>query len=368
LRICSILTSLTSGGAEMLVANLNGQFVSAGHESIVVSLCDAAALGNSPEMEASIRHQIESEGGSFVSLGLGRRRNPLAGGVAMRKELRRIAPDIIHSHTARAMPMLAVRSGNAPVILTHHNSRLGFPTAMFRLFDRQVQAYVAISGEVRQLFEQHAQQPVVYIPNAAGTRFTTDAPRAAPRNPAFVLSVGAVSQQKNYQMVVEAAEAIRERGLMERLPVFRIAGNGPDIERLQLEVERRNLTRNVQFLGERSDVPDLMRDSDIYLNTSRYEGMPIALLEAMAMALPIVATDVAGNRELVQHGRTGLLAKAGDPVDLATSIASLLTTPKRYSEFSANALKGAEEFSIVGTARRHIAMYEEARRGEHSQV
>jgi glycosyltransferase involved in cell wall biosynthesis len=356
-RICAIVNSLTSGGAEMLVANLSTQFSSAGHKSTVVTLCDASQLGNSAAMEAKLTQQIEGLGGCVISLGLGKRRNPFKGLLAVRKAMRRIQPDIIHAHTARALPMLMGRQGQAPIILTHHNSRLSFPPAMFKLFDRQVSAYVAISHEARQIQEVLARKPIEYIPNAAGAHFVAGQPRSEFGNPARIISVGAISEQKNYDLLIDVARAVRERQTSVASPVFTIAGGGPDLERLRARTQELGLTENVQFLGECSDVHQLLRSSDIFLNTSRYEGMPISVLEAMAMALPIVATEVAGNTELVRHGDNGLLAPLDQPAELAAAIMDVLGSPERFSEFSARSLAEGQRYLIGNTAKMHLNLY-----------
>ncbi|WP_068078276.1 glycosyltransferase [Novosphingobium lentum] len=357
MRICSVLTSLTSGGAETLVTSLSAEFTAKGHASDVVTLCDAAQLGNSADMEAHLRGQIEASGGRVISLGLGRNRNPLAGAVAMRRALRTLKPDIVHAHTARALPMLAFRAGRCPIVLTHHNSRLSFRPVLLRLFERQVRAFVAISHETRDLFERGVRTHVAYIPNAASRNFDGGVPRTRVGSPARILSVGAATAQKNYDLLIDVALAMHDLFSAEQRSVFEIAGGGPDLDRLRLRVRTLRLEDHVRFLGERSDVARLMERADIYLNTSHYEGMPISLLEAMAMGLPIVATNVPGNRELVDHGKTGVLAANGDPAGLARSIVDLAGRPDTYARLSAEALRKAGDFEIGTVAARHLQLY-----------
>jgi glycosyltransferase involved in cell wall biosynthesis len=341
----------------MLVANLSAQFSAAGHESTVVTLCDAIQLGNSSEMEAKLRQQIEDARGRVISLGLGRNRNPVRGLLAVRRAMRQIQPDIIHAHTARALPMLAIKFGQAPVVLTHHNSRLSFHPALFKVFDRLVCSYVAISHEARQTQEAFAHKPIAYIPNAAGAHFVAGEPRKGPSLPAQIISVGAISDQKNYDLLIDVAHAFRERRSAVPTPVFMVAGGGSDIERLRSRVQGLGLTGNVQFMGERSDIPELMRSSDLFLNTSHYEGMPVSVLEAMAMALPIVATEVAGNIELVRHGKNGLLAPIDKPGAIAAAIEDILCNRERYSEFSARSLEEGQRYLINNTAQMHLDLY-----------
>jgi glycosyltransferase involved in cell wall biosynthesis len=170
--------------------------------------------------------------------------------------------------------------------------------------------------------------------------------------------VGALSEQKNYGLLIEAARQLRHGSYPFEMPIFQIAGHGAAIEELRGRVKEYGLGDAVRFLGERPDIESLMAQSDIYLNTSVYEGMPVALLEAMAMALPIVATDVAGNRELVHDGKGGLLCELGNPAALAEGLAYLIRDEELYRRMSRASLAQSEKYSLAGTARRHIELYD----------
>lgn len=358
MHIVSILTSLTSGGAEMLVVNLSKEYVANGQRSTVVSLVDAHSVGNSPEMEAVLRQRIIDEGGEHISLQLGTLRNPLNGWRKMRHLVRDLKPDVIHAHTARALLMMLAHPGKAPVVLTHHNSKLSFPVAMFRLFDQIASAYVAISKETETLFAQHVKRPIAYIPNAASKSFSASAPRAAVGANPQILSVGTISAQKHYDLLVDVAVALKNKAGSNAMPKFLIAGNGVDLENMRTLAQERGVAAHVHFLGERSDIAQLMLSSDLYLNTSRYEGMPVALLEAMASGLPIIATKVAGNTELVGHLDNGLLCPLDDPESLAEAISELLGDAKLYGQCSAAAITRSKSFSIETTCANHLALYQ----------
>ena len=123
MRICSIITSFTSGGAETLVCNLSELFAKAGHGSAVIALSDAVQVGNCPETEQRMMARVRDAGGQALSLSLGYWRDLLAGAWALRRAIREQCPDVIHAHTARAALMLSITPPAAPLVLTHHNSR-----------------------------------------------------------------------------------------------------------------------------------------------------------------------------------------------------------------------------------------------------
>lgn len=357
LEIWSILTSLTTGGAESLVVNLNRCYSDAGARHTVIALCDAETLGNSPDTERRLAEQIVSEGGNFASLGLGRRRNPVSGIRALNRMLRGGAPQVIHAHTARAVPMAAHSRHRGALVFTHHNSRLSFPPVFFRYLDRVVDSYVAISAETEEIYSALCRKPARRISNGVSGDFLAQAERSPPTKPCRIVSVGAVSEQKNYPLLVATAKALKARATGGPPAVFRIAGAGTGLEDLRSEVEQAGLGDMVAFLGERSDVPQLLDAADIFLNTSLYEGQSIAMLEAMAMALPLVATDVPGNRDLVRHEANGLLAPLDQPGAIADAIMRLVNDPVLYARLSAGAHATGRRFSVERTAADHLALY-----------
>ncbi len=357
MRICSIVNSLTTGGAEVLVSALSAEFARRGDQPLAIALCDAQTVGNSQETERRMVEQIRAAGSEFASLELSAGRNPLVGAQSLKAALREFAPDIIHAHTVRALPMLALARVKVPILLTHHNTRLPFPPWMFRVCDLMTQGYVAIGSDVEKILRQHARKPIVRIANAASRQFQAGEPRSLPSDRKTILSVGAISRQKNYELLIDVAAALQSFGGLEPLPHFLIAGGGSALQTLRAKTVENGIDGMVEFLGERSDVPELMQSSDLYLNVSLYEGMPLTLLEAMASGLPIVATDVPGNRELVDDGANGTKAPLGDADQIARAISQILTNDDLYLRLSAGSIEKSGEFSIERTAAKHRDLY-----------
>jgi glycosyltransferase involved in cell wall biosynthesis len=357
LKVWSVVTSLTTGGAESLVIGLNSCFSEAGVDHTVIALCDAATLGNSCETESRLAGQIVREGGTFVSLGLRRGRDPISGILAMNRLLNDGDPAIIHVHTVRAVPIVAHSRYRGPLVLTHHNSRLSFPKAFFPYIDRMVDHYVAISGETQAIYNAHCRKPARKISNGVSSALLASPERHGSATPCRILSVGAVSAQKNYRLIIAVAKELQSRNPGSTAAIFRIAGGGEGLASLRNEVREAGLDGVVDFLGERSDVPQLLAASDIFLNTSHYEGQSIAMLEAMAAALPIVATDVPGNRDLVAHAETGLLVAHGQPGALADAIASLIERPTLYANLSKQAREAGRHYSVENAASSHLDLY-----------
>jgi glycosyltransferase involved in cell wall biosynthesis len=154
-------------------------------------------------------------------------------------------------------------------------------------------------------------------------------PRTAPpENPRpIVLSVGRLEPVKNHVMLFDALQLLRERIGEAGVPILRLVGDGPSRARYEQLVARRGLGWAVEFLGYRYDIPQLNAAADVAVLTSVKEGIPRALMEAMAVGVPVVATDVKGSREVVVDGATGFLVPLGDAAALADRLALLLERP-----------------------------------------
>ncbi|BBC72704.1 glycosyl transferase [Altererythrobacter sp. B11] len=358
MKILSIITTFTTGGAEMLVSNLSSMFVAAGHRSHVLALCPAASVGNATASEASQRARVAAGGGTTGVLPVQDRRDLIAGVRVLRAVLQTEQPDLIHAHTVRALLMLRFAGAGVPIVATHHNSRLSFPPILFRLLAPLVSAYVAISDDCQQLLASAGAGRIVKIVNATGPGFLADGPRQTSRRPATILAVGALTDQKNYPMMIEAA-ALARLHCSGDLFSLHIAGGGAARAALQARIDRLHANRFVKLLGACDDIDRRLQSADLFVNTSHYEGLPIAMLEALQSGLPVLATDVAGTRELICHGENGMLVAPGDARLFAETLCRMLALrPDAYARMSAAALDTGRRYRIEDCALAHLDLYE----------
>jgi glycosyltransferase involved in cell wall biosynthesis len=140
----------------------------------------------------------------------------------------------------------------------------------------------------------------------------------------LALSVGRLTEQKGHSYLLEDIPAI-----LEQYPdtIFAIAGDGPLKAELEAKAERLGISKRVRFLGTRSDVPALLQIADVFAFPSLWEGLPIALLEAMGAGLPVIATQVQGVEEMIVDGENGLLAPPADVEALKTGLLRMLAHP-----------------------------------------
>ncbi len=144
-------------------------------------------------------------------------------------------------------------------------------------------------------------------------------------------------------------------------PQLLLVGEGPMRAQYEAEVESLRLTERVHFLGVRSDVPALLHMVDGFVFPSRTEGLPNALLEAMAAGLPIITTDVPGCRDLIEHDRTGLLVPYGDTSRLSSAISELQSDPARAARLGcAAAAEVTARWQLCDTFDAYHSVYCEA--------
>lgn len=140
-----------------------------------------------------------------------------------------------------------------------------------------------------------------------------------------------------------------------------IVGDGPERERLERDIAHRGLADRIRLVGFLSDVTRALAAMDVFALTSRREGLPVAIAEAMAVGRPVVATDVGGVREMVLHGETGFLASAGDAEALASGIVRLLRDPALRGRFGrAGRLVAERRFSLEAMVTAYGDLYREA--------
>jgi glycosyltransferase involved in cell wall biosynthesis len=152
---------------------------------------------------------------------------------------------------------------------------------------------------------------------------------------AFVIvNVARFEPQKGHFFLLQTLKHLLSQ--VNRKVFLLLVGIGIDQEKIEAEVKRLELQDTVYFTGYRQDVPDILSASDVSVMASHYEGIPRALMESMALGLPVVATDVPGTHSLIQSGQTGLLVEYGDVSGLSSAIAKVLNDPELAGRLGKN--------------------------------
>jgi glycosyltransferase involved in cell wall biosynthesis len=173
---------------------------------------------------------------------------------------------------------------------------------------------------------------------------------------AIVLThVGRFAPPKNHALLIEAFAQVRTH-----TPLYLLLVGGGELEdAVRQQVVELGLQERVRFLGVRADVPAILNASDLFVLSSRWEGNPMSVMEAMAAGLPVVSTAVGGVPELVREGETGLLVPSGDAAALARALQALVDDPARREAMGKAARQHAiTHFDIRHTVRQYEVLYE----------
>jgi glycosyltransferase involved in cell wall biosynthesis len=357
-RVMLLITLAEIGGAQSYVASL----LPALAERYDVVL---AAHGEGPLREAAAEAGVR-----FLPLRHVRRPvrpwRDLAGLIELARILRRERPQILHASSSKAgvLGRLAAAATRVPVrFFTVHgwafSAYSGVPSLLYRVADRLMEPLTTVTicvsdNELAAGLEAGtcSAERTVVIRNAvdvsAAARSRHD--RATPR----LIAVGRLKAPKDFLTLIRAFAALPEESF-EAL----IVGDGPDRAVLGAEIRSLGLDGRVWLEGERSDVPTLLADSDLFVLSSRSEGLPVSVLEAMAAELPVVATDVGGLAELVVDGETGSLVPPGDAEALAAALGRLIGDRDLRRTLGAAGRARAEElFDLAAFRRAHAELYD----------
>jgi glycosyltransferase involved in cell wall biosynthesis len=325
-RVAYLITSSGMGGAEREVCHLAEEFRRRGWAVAVISMLP---------LEPPIS-DLTAAGVLTFSLGMRRGVADPRALLRLRRLLRRWRPDVLHAHMFHANLLARLSRLMAPtplVISTIHNENEGrqWRYVAYRLTARLSEVTTTVSRVAVTEATRRGAAPagsIVLVPNGLSTAPYSRDEAVRERTRASLdlrdftwLAVGRLVDAKGYPDMVAAFARIRRAHPRASLL---ISGAGP----LEAEVRRwareAGVEASVRLLGVRSDVAALMQAADGFVMTSRWEGLPMVLLEAGASGLPIVATDVGGSRDAVVDGVSGYLTPVGVPEATARAMTRVM--------------------------------------------
>jgi len=381
IKVVTLVDYLTfSGGAESLALLVATRLNPERFESIMcVSRFPAPAGLKLGDLDLAAFEQLKRTELGFLPLER-RRKVELRPWIKLARFLRRERVDVLHAHKfgSNVWGTIAGRAARVPVILAHEHTWSFQGQPMRRLLDRELIArgaskIIAVSrADQRRMTEIEQIDPdrIVFIPNGVGPlpppsgRDVRAELGIDPAAPAIGI-VAVLRAQKAHDVLLRATST-----LIARFPDLRvlIAGDGPERASLERAADELGVQANVLFLGDRTDIPDVLTALDLAVSCSDFEGSPLSVMEYMDAGLPIVATAVGGVPDLIVPGVHGLLVPAQDPPALAAAIAELLSDPERARTMGARAReRRREEFDIDVQVRALEALYTDLLDGHASR-
>lgn len=364
LDIAHVVENLERGGLERMAIDLVGAQHAAGHRCRVACLFEPGALA----------HELESQG---IGVHACRKRSGFDPGAIsrLRAWLRAVPGTVVHTHNANAHYHTVAAGIGLPLARTV-NTRHGMGAAqpgsrgewLYRRTMARTDVVAAVCEAARARFAQQGVRPrerLLAVPNGIRVEAfscASDERRAALRNLVglapgvrIIGTVGRLNPVKDQATLLRAFARMHAASADSALV---LVGDGALRATLEAQSTVLGIGDAVRFLGDRSDVRQLLQGFDAFVLSSLSEGYSMALLEACASGLPIVATDVGGNREIVADGSNGLLVASADEAALAEAMAALLREPARAARMGQAGRDWAlREASIEAMAARYDALY-----------
>lgn len=363
LQVLHVITGLEIGGAERVMLETVRHQKAAGYG---VSVCSLRPGG---PLEPAVREVCPV----FTTF-MGHALTPQVIWRLVRL-MRRGRYDVVHSYLYQAnlAARVAARLAGVPVNISSVRCSYTWLTWKHFLVDRWTahlaDCITAVSEATRQFSIEREGLPaakIITLRNGIDvSRFDAldrEAARAKMRaalgygpDDLVVCMTGRLHEQKGHTYLFQAVEQLKEH--YPHLRVL-ILGDGPARAALEAECRARGLWELVQFLGMRQDVPEILAASDLFAFPSLYEGLPNAVLEAMAMSLPVVASTADGTVEVIDDGVHGLLVPPGDAQALTKALERLLADPAlRHALGQAGRKRVEEEFTFQKTMQATEALY-----------
>ena len=291
-------------------------------------------------------------------------------GLKLSRIVRQFKIDLVHIHDAHAHTFAAMSATlfglKVPLVLSR---RVDFPIKK-GIFSRWkynhpgIKAILCVSGFIKKVIEKDIQEPakikVVYSGidiskfhfqknNILKNEF------GIPPDSLLIANVAAIAPHKDYFTFVDTAEILLTTRPNAHFLI--IGGDGGEEKAIRNYIRQKKLDGKVQLTGFRKDIPEVLPGVDLFLFTSKEEGLGTSLLDALACRVPVVATDAGGATEIIEHRETGLMTTVKNAVKLAECVLNLLDDEMLKKRVVNNGFEKLKMFSVEETARKTLEVY-----------
>lgn len=353
MKILYVITGLGLGGAEKVVCDLADQMSNLGHK-VKIAYLTGEMLVRPKNFNVDI-----------VFLGLNSGSQLYKSSKKYKKLIQEFQPDIVHAHMIHANIFSRINRIGCKVpklICTAHNSNEGGKLRMlgYRLTNFLSDFNSNVSQEATEsLISKGAfnKKNLTTVYNGIDLSKFKSFKNEKKNDEIMILSVGRFNEQKDYPNLFKAIKILKDNSLLEKVK-FYIAGDGELRPYLEKNIEDLDINNNIILLGKRSDIPELLNQADYFVLSSRHEGLPTVVIEAMACETFVVATDCGGSAEIL--GETGVLVPIENSEALAKGLEQAISlTEDQIKENGKLARKRVEAlFSLEASVSKWLALYE----------
>jgi glycosyltransferase involved in cell wall biosynthesis len=360
LNVIHIISAPAAGGAEVFVRDLLISSNKFGIKSSVIFISSASDIHRSTSFEYIYLNELTKNNIDFLILRRFSIVNFVKNILLYKKFIKKVQPRIIHCHLITGIIYSKLSGFKLPLVYTHHSDRVRKNKSLFRLIMRLSNGFIGISqicsDNLDKYLPVNVKSEVIY--NSLNEERIVAKKNDITSDKIKLLAVGRINEQKNYPLLIDAVDLI-VRKYSGNICVD-IAGEGDPVllNYCINRVNEKGLNGVIHFLGNHSDIPSLMCQSDIFVMSSSWEGLPIALLEAQFTGLPAVVTDVGGCKEVIEATQGGIIVKPESPILLANAITMLLDDVDFANILSTKAKRNSSFFSLNNCTKSHIKFYE----------
>jgi glycosyltransferase involved in cell wall biosynthesis len=365
MRIAMMLESDGPGGAEMMVLQLSEELRERGHTIVPVGPAKGcgwlADLFRDAGMKPEVFHM----------------KRPIDPGCVrgLMQLFREHRIDAVHSHefTMAVYGAASARLMGLPQVITMHGGFTACKTRRRRIALRWAMKHsdhtVMVSRATQRQFATDLglkESRMTVVPNGVplrkGTAERVRGEFGVKEDECVMVAVGTLERHKGHHILLDALAGLEARGFRNPWRLIIAGGRGGDQhEPLEEFIREEGLDDRVHIVTNRSDVPDLLALADIFVMPSLWEGLPMALLEAMSSSKAIIASATSGIPEAISNGKEGILVPPGDVNALGSALASLIADPDRRAALGAAAhTRAHREFTVQVMAQRYEDLYVDA--------
>lgn len=371
MKLLFLIHSLADGGAERVTTNLANHWAGGGADVTIVTIAEHSF--DHYLLDPSVRRIALSLAGdsagilAAVSGNLWRVR-------AVRRVLKELRPDFAIAMMTQSNVLLAMAAAGLRGIRTIGSERT-HPAQMpvgrmwhslRRYWYGKLDAVVALTGETRDWLSAHtSSRNITIIPNAVPWPFPRQLPlvpfeSGAAGAPRVLLAVGRLSEEKGFHILIDCFARLAPAHPDWQLVII---GQGREHAKLVRLAEQRGVATRVRLAGLAGNVGDWYQGADLYVMTSRFEGFPNTLAEAMAHGLPAVSFDCdTGPRDIIRHECDGLLVRNGDTAALEDALSRLMGDDRLRARFAARASEARDRFAPASIVNKWEQLFDALKR------
>ncbi|MCI8730341.1 MAG: glycosyltransferase family 4 protein [Lachnospiraceae bacterium] len=339
MKISFFIGSTSGGGAERVVCNLANRLVLDEYEVQILTVNNSDSYGLDSRIECiSLEERCKQKNRylkkieKLYSLKLFLKRN--------RTDLY-----IVFLPVEVCMFMHYRKCTDTPIILSERNDPSSYSKLMqllLRYYASKARGMIFQTEEARQWYKLEDRVHTEVIPNPIAIEFIADQGTYTRNHNGNIIGVGRLSPQKNWSMLLNAYAKLPDEFRSHKLVIY---GQGNEEKKLKQLSERLKIEKDVCFPGFCRSIKDALKEAELFVLSSNYEGMPNVLMEAMAMGLPCIATNcpIGGTSFLIRHDENGMLVEVGNTRELTAAIMTLLSDKDKADRMGIEAKKIGEK-------------------------